>query len=293
VRIVVPYAPGGQTDTVARLTAQKMQAALGQSVVIDNRAGAGGRIATEFVAKAAPDGYTFLMASIGPQTISPAFEKVNYDPIKDFAPVSNVNTNPLVLLVHPKVPASNVKELIAYAKANPGKLNSGTGGLGGMTHLSGEMFAHMAGIKLTQVHYKGGAPSIAAILGGQVDMVFANYSDAIPQIQTGKLKALGITSAKRMPQTPEVPTIAEAGLPGYSAEGWNGLVAPAGTPPEIIKRVAAIVQEMARDPAYQKRFADMGSTVIGDTPEQFRAFIAQEVPFWAKFFKDTGLRVQN
>lgn len=293
VRIVVPYSAGGNTDAVARITAQRMQEVLGQGVVVENRAGAGGLIATEYVAKSAPDGYTFLMASGGPQTVSPAFQKVNYDPIKDFAPVSNVNSNPFVLLVHPSVPANTVRELIAFAKANPGKLNNATGGVGGMSHLSGEIFAHMAGIKMTQVHFRGGAPSTAAILGGQVQTLFANYSDAIPQIRAGKLKGLGITSAKRAPQTPELPTVAEAGLPGFESEVWNGLVAPAGTPSEIVDRVSKIVQEIARDPASQKRFADIGSTPIGDTPEQFRAFIQQQLRFWVKFFKDTGIQVQT
>ena len=293
VRIVVPYSAGGNTDAVTRITAQRMQEVLGHSVVVENRAGAGGLIATDYVAKAAPDGYTLLMASGGPHTVSPAFQKVNYDPIKDFAPISNVNTNPFVLLVHPSVPANSVKELIAFAKANPGKLNNATGGVGGMSHLSGEIFAHMAGIKIVQIHFKGGAPSTAALLGGQVQTLFANYSDAIPQIRAGKLKGLGITSAKRAPQTPELPTIAEAGLPGFESEVWNGLVAPAGTPPEIVDRVSRIVQEMARTQAYQKRFADIGSTPIGDTPEHFRAFIQQQVRFWVKFFKDTGLQVQK
>ena len=293
VRIVVPYSAGGNTDAVARISAQRMQEVLGQGVVVENRAGAGGLIATEYVAKASPDGYTILMASGGPQTVSPAFQKVNYDPIKDFAPISNVNSNPFVLLVHPSVPANSVMELIALAKAKPGTLNNATGGVGGMSHLSGEIFAHMAGIKIAQIHFKGGAPSTAAILGGQVQTLFANYSDAIPQIRSGKLRALGITSAKRAPQTPDLPTIAEAGLPGYEAEVWNGLVAPAGTPVEIVDRVSRIVQEMARDPAYQKRFTDIGSTPIGDTPAHFHAFLQQQVQFWVKFFKDTGIQVQT
>jgi tripartite-type tricarboxylate transporter receptor subunit TctC len=292
IRIVVPFAPGGNTDVVARIAAQRMQDVLGQPVLVENRAGAGGLIATDYVAKAAPDGYTLLMASVGPQTISPGFQKVPYDPVRDFAPVSNVNTNPLVLMVHPSVPAKSIRELIDLARQRPGTLNYGSGGTGGLTHFSGEIFRHLAKVDIVHVPYKGGNPATAAAVAGDVQITFANYSDAIAQIKGGKLRALGITSAKRYPQTPDVPTIAEAGVPGYECESWNGLLAPANTPPEVVNRLSRVIQDMARDPAIRTRFTDIGSTPVGDTPEQFRTFIQGQVAFWAKLIRDANIQVK-
>jgi tripartite-type tricarboxylate transporter receptor subunit TctC len=291
VRIVVPYAPGGITDTVTRLTAPKLQEALGQPVLVENKLGNGGALATEYVAKSAPDGYTLLMGSAAPQTLNQFIQKLGYDGLKDFAPVSLVNTNPLVLMVNPGVPAQNVKELIALAKAQPGKLNFA--GAGGLTQFSGEIFKFMAGIDMVYVPYKGGAPATAAAVAGDAQVTFANYSDALPQIRGGKLRALGITSAKRFPQSPEVPTIAEAGIPGYAVDSWNGLFAPAGTPPEIVSRISAAVQQGFRDPALRKRMEDIGATPVGDTPEQFRALVASEVQKWGNFVKQTGIKVEQ
>ena len=291
VRIVVPYAPGGITDTVTRLSAPKIQEAIGQPVVIENKVGNGGALATEFVAKSAPDGYTLLMGSAAPQTLNQFIQKLGYDGLKDFAPVTLINTNPLVLMAHPSLPAQNVRELIALAKAQPGKINFA--GAGGLTQFSGEIFKHMAGVDMVYVPYKGGAPATAAAVAGDTQLTFANYSDALPQIRAGKLRALGITSAKRFPQSPDVPTIAEAGVPGYVVESWNGLFAPAGTPPEIVNRIAVAVQQGFRDPALRKRMDDIGATPVGDTPEQFRALVASEMQKWGNFVRQTGIKVEQ
>lgn len=291
VRIVVPYAPGGITDTVTRLSAPKIQEALGQPVLVENRVGNGGALATEYVARSAPDGYTLLMGSAAPQTLNQFIQKLGYDGLKDFAPVTLINTNPLVLMVNPAVPAQNVKELIALAKAQPGKLNFA--GAGGLTQFSGEIFKFMSGVDMVYVPYKGGAPATAAAVAGDAQVTFANYSDALPQIRAGKLRALGITSAKRFPQSPEVPTIAEAGIPGYAVDSWNGLFAPAGSPPEIVNRIAFAVQQGFRDPALRKRMEDIGATPVGDTPEQFRAFVASELQKWGNFVKQSGIKVEQ
>ena len=291
VRIVVPYAPGGITDTVTRLSAPKIQEALGQPVLVENKLGNGGALATEYVAKSSPDGYTLLMGSAAPQTLNQFIQKLGYDGLKDFAPVTLINTNPLVLLVNPALPAQNVRELIALAKAQPGKLNFA--GAGGLTQFSGEIFKYVAGIDMIYVPYKGGAPATAAAVAGDAQVTFANYSDALPQMRAGKLRALGITSAKRFPQSPEVPTIAEAGLPGYAVDSWNGLFAPAGTPPEIVNRISLAVQQGFKDPALRKRMEDIGATPVGDTPDQFRALVAAELQKWGNFVKQTGIKVEQ
>ena len=291
VRMIVPFAPGGTTDITARLIAPKMQQALGQPVVVENRTGAGGTIATEFVAKSAPDGYTLLMAGGGPTIIAPLAPKARYDSLRDLAPISNVNTNSQVLLVHPTVPAKTVRELIAYAKANPGKLNYGTAGTNSLIHLSGEVFNHMAGVNIVSVHYKGGAPAAAAAIAGEVQVVFANPSDAIAQLKGGKLRALAVTGSARLAQTPDLPTITTSGLPGFVVETFNGVVAPAGTNPEIIERLSRIVQEICRDPDIHQRMTELGTTLIGDTPAQFRAYLQAQIGFWAKSLRESGINL--
>jgi tripartite-type tricarboxylate transporter receptor subunit TctC len=291
LRMVVPFAPGGVTDSTARLVASKMQESLGQPVVVDNRTGAGGVIATEHVAKSAPDGYTILMASAAPQTLTQFLQKTGYDGVKDFAPVSLVNTFPIVLMVHPSVPAQNVKELIALAKSQPGKLNFA--GAGGLTQFAGEIFKYMAGIDLTYIPYKGGAPAAAAAAAGDAQVTFANYSDALAHMKSGRLRPLGMTSAKRFPQSPEVPTIAEAAIPGYQVDSWNGLLAPAGTPPEAVNRMAAAAQQALKDPPTRKRMEEMGTEAVGDTPGEFRAFLQAEVKKWGDFVRQSGIKVEQ
>jgi len=291
LRMVVPFAPGGVTDSTARLVASKMQESLGQPVVVDNRTGAGGVIATEHVAKSAPDCYTVLMASAAPQTLTQFLQKTGYDGVKDFAPVSLVNTFPIVLMVHPSVPAQNVKELIALAKSQPGKLNFA--GAGGLTQFAGEIFKYMAGIDLTYIPYKGGAPAAAAAAAGDAQVTFANYSDALAHMKSGRLRALGMTSAKRFPQSPEVPTIAEAAIPGYQVDSWNGLLAPAGTPPEAVNRMAVAVQQALKDPPTRKRMEEMGTEAVGDTPGEFRAFLQAEVKKWGDFVRQSGIKVEQ
>ena len=291
VRMVVPFAPGGVTDSTARLVAAQMQEALGQPVIVDNRTGAGGVIATDHVAKSAPDGYTILMASAAPQTLLQFLQKTGYDGVKDFAPITLVNTFPIVLMVHPSVPANNVRELIALAKQQPGRLNFA--GAGGLTQFAGEIFKYMAGVDMIYIPYKGGAPAAAAAAAGDAQVTFANYSDALTHMKSGRLRALGMTSAKRFPQSPEVPTIAEAGIPGYQVDSWNGLLAPAGTPPEIVGRMAAAVQQGLKDPATHKRMEEMGTQPVADSPAQFRAFLETEVKKWGDFVKQSGIKVEQ
>lgn len=291
VRIVVPYAPGGITDTVARLAAPKIQEAIGQPVLIENKLGNGGALATEYVARSAPDGYTILMGSAAPQTLNQYIQTLGYDGLKDFVPITLINTNPLVLLVNPGVAAQNLRELIALARAQPGKLNFA--GAGGLTQFSGEIFKHMAGLDVVYIPYKGGAPATAAAVAGDAQITFANYSDALPQMRAGRLRALGITSSRRFAQSPEVPTIAEAGVPGYAVDSWNGLFAPAGTPAEIVSRIALAVQQGFKDPVLRKRMEDIGATPVGDSPEQFRAFVQAEQQKWGSFVKQTGIKVEQ
>lgn len=291
VRIVVPYAPGGITDTVARLAAPKIQEAIGQPVLIENKLGNGGALATEYVARSAPDGYTILMGSAAPQTLNQYIQTLGYDGLKDFVPITLINTNPLVLLVNPGVAAQNLRELIALARAQPGKLNFA--GAGGLTQFSGEIFKHMAGLDVVYIPYKGGAPATAAAVAGDAQITFANYSDALPQMRAGRLRALGITSSRRFAQSPEVPTIAEAGVPGYAVDSWNGLFAPAGTPAEIVSRIALAVQQGFKDPLLRKRMEDIGATPVGDSPEQFRAFVQAEQQKWGSFVKQTGIKVEQ
>jgi tripartite-type tricarboxylate transporter receptor subunit TctC len=290
VRLIVPFAPGGSSDLAGRLIAQRLHEALGQPVLVENRGGAGGTIATEFVARAAADGYTLLVAVAGPYITAPLLQKTAYDPLRDFAPISNVNGNPQVLMVNPSVAAKNVRELIALAKAQPGELNVATSGPGSLTEMSAIMFNHMAGVQTMLVPYKGGAPAITAVLSGDAQAHFTNPSDAIPQMKAGKLRALAVTGAKTFAPMPEVPTMAESGLPEFVVETWNGLVAPAGTSPEIISRLSRIVQDTAKNPLMRQRMADAGMAPIGDTPEQFRAFLQAQVNFWSKFLRESGIK---
>ncbi len=291
VRMVVPFAPGGVTDSTARLVAAKMQEAIGQPVLVDNRTGAGGIIATDHVAKSPPDGYTILMASAAPQTLLQFLQKTGYDGLRDFAPVTLVNTFPIVLMVHPSLPAQNVRELIALAKAQPGKLNFA--GAGGLTQFAGEIFKYMAGVDMVYIPYKGGAPAAAAAAAGDAQVTFANYSDALAHMKSGRLRPLGMTSARRFPQSPEVPTIAEAGIPGYQVDSWNGLLAPAGTPAEAVNRLAAAVQQGLKDPPTRKRLEEMGTEPVGDTPAQFRDFLQAELQKWGGFVKQSGIKVEQ
>ena len=293
LKIIVPYAAGGNTDAIARLLAPRLAEVLGQAVTVENKAGGGGMIAADFVAKAPPDGYTLLMSSTGPHVVMPALApKIPYDPVKDFAPVSNVGNNALVLLVHPGVPAKNVAELIALLKREPDKWSVGSGGIGSTTHMSGELFKSIAGVSMTHIPFKGGAPLAVAALGGEVPISFNNMFDALPHMKAGKLRGLAVTSAKRQAQAPDLPTLAESGLPGYESGPWNGVVAPAKTPPEIVNRLSSMIQKIVREPAFQSRLNDIGSVAIGDTPEQFRAYIAVELTRWSKVVRDSGTKLE-
>ena len=293
VRLVVGFAAGGNTDVVARVLAARMQDMLGQPVIVENKTGLGGVLATDFVAKAPPDGYTLLMQSTGPHAISPfLLAKIPYDPVADLAPVSNVAFNALVMMAHPALPVKSVREFIDHAKQNPGKLNFGSSGIGSTTHLSGEILKSMAGVDLVHVAFRGGSQAIVALLSGETQFMFANLSDALPQMKAGKLRALGVTSAKRQPQAPDLPTLAESGLAGFDVAPWNGIVAPGRTPPEVISLVAAAIQRIAREPAFVEKMTEIGSQPLGDTPEQFRATVQYELQRWSKIVKQAGVKVE-
>lgn len=287
IKLIVPYAAGGNTDAVGRIAAIHMQKALGVSVVIENRGGAGGIVGTDAVAKAAPDGYTLCVCSIGPLTI-PTTEKLPYEPLQDLVPVSLLNTNPLILLVNPSVPAKDVKELIALAKAEPGKLNYSSSGIGGLMYFSAELFRHRTGAQITHVPYRGGAPATAAVIAGDVQLVFTNMSDAVGQLEGGKVRALGVTTSKRSPAASSVPTLVEQGVPNYHTESWNGLFAPKGTPKEIVDRLAQIAAEMAKDPTVQKQMANFGSDAAANTPAEYAAMLRRETDVWANLVKEIG-----
>jgi tripartite-type tricarboxylate transporter receptor subunit TctC len=288
VKVVVPYPPGGPTDIVARLVSQKLSEQTGQQFLVENRAGAGGNIGAEAVARAGADGYTLLVATTA-HAINPSlFKQLGYDLQKDFAPVSQLTGGPLVIVANPALPAKNVKELIALAKSKPGGLNYASSGNGQSTHLSAELFSSMAGIKMNHVPYKGSAPALTDVIGGQADLMFDTMLSAMPQVKTGKLRALAVTSAARSPAAPELPTVAESGLPGYEAIAWNGLLAPAGTPMDVVAKLIAEVKKALVVPEVMERFAAQGFGAAWSPPEQYAAFIQSELAKWAKVVKASG-----
>jgi tripartite-type tricarboxylate transporter receptor subunit TctC len=291
IRVVVPFSAGaGVTDIMARLVGQHLGASLGQPVVIENRPGAGGIPGTEAVSKAAPDGYTLLMTNVALVVNSYLYSKLPYDPERDFTPVTLVNTAPLLLVVHPTVAAKSVKELIAYAKAHPGELSFGSGGVGSTPHLSGELFKSLAGIDVLHVPYKGGAPALNDLIGGQLSFMVENMPGTMPFVRSGKLRALAVTSPRRSPLEPALPTMAEAGVPGYEVVGWNGIVAVKGTPPEIVARLHIEVAKILRAPDVRERLAALGAEPIGNTPDEFGAFIKAEMARWGKIIREKGIR---
>ena len=287
VRIIVPYPPGGVGDTFTRSLAQQLSERLGQPVLIENKPGASQIIGAELAAKAAPDGYTLFLGSVTSLAINVRSQKkLPYDPVRDFAPVSLCFASPLYLVVNPALPASSVVELIALARAKPGQLTFASVGQGGSLHLAGELFKSMTGVDMTHIPYKGSAPALADVMGGQVSMIFDVGVSALPQVRAGKLRALAITASRRSEGTPEYPTIAEAGVPGYEASIWFGIVAPAGTPAPVVARLSREIAQIVRTPAIRERFVPLGLDLIGGTPEEFAATMRSEIPKWARVLQD-------
>ncbi len=288
IRIIVPFPAGGATDIFTRLISQKLTENLGQTILVDNRGGASGIIGTEMVVKAPPDGYTWMITATH-HAINPSlYKKLPYDTVRDLVALTLVATSPNIVLAHPSLPVNNIKELIALAKAKPGELNFASTGIGGSNHLSGEMFKSMAGIDMVHIPYKGAAPAMNDLLGGQVTLMFDTPAAGLPHIRAGKLKALAVTSAKRTPLCPDIPTVAESGLPGYEALSWFGMYGPAKTPKEIVTRVNAEVVKILHMPEIKKRFADLAAEPVGNSPEEFAAFLKSEMAKWAKVVKECG-----
>ena len=289
IKLIVPFAAGGNTDVVGRLTAAYMQKALNVSVVVENRAGAGGINGTDVVAKSAPDGYTLCVCGIGPITVSPATEKLPYDPLKDLAPVSLINTNPLILVVNPALEAKTAAEVAGLSKRRPEGLSYGTVGAGGLMQFAAEIFRAKTGSNFTAVPYRGGALATAAVVSGEVQLAFSNMSDAMAQMAAGTVRPLAITTAKRNPQTPDIPTLIELGLVDYPVESWNGLFAPAGTPQPIVDKLAQVMAQMVQDEALQKRMADIGSIPVANSPAEYARMLREETQQWDKALKLIGL----
>lgn len=290
IRLVVPLAPGGTTDILARLVAQRLSATFGQPVIVDNRPGAGGNIGNEVVARAVPDGYTLLMAA-PPLVINPGlYAKVGYRPIDDYTPISLIASVPVVLAVNPGVQARSVRELLTLAKAHPGKYNYASSGVGGTPHLAGALFASMAAVDIVHVPYKGSGPALTDLLGGQVHMQFSGLPPLLPFIRSGKLRALGVASLKRAPALPDVPTIAEAGVPGYEATSWQGLSAPARLPTQISTLLHGTLTKFISAPETRARFAELGAEPVGSTPAEFARFIKVEFDKWGPVIRQTGAR---
>jgi tripartite-type tricarboxylate transporter receptor subunit TctC len=292
VSYVVPFPAGGTTDILARIIGQKLSAALGQPVVIENKPGAGGNIGSDFVAKAKPDGYTILGGTISSHAINTSlYPKMPYDPVRDFAPVTLIGTNANVLIVPATSPAKSVQELIALAKAKPGTLTFASAGNGTSQHLAGELFKLLAKVDVVHVPYKGSAPAIQDVIGGQVDMMFDTTVVAGPQIRAGKVRALGVTSAKRVPAFDTVPTIAESGVPGYEIVSWQGVFAPAGTPPDVVRRLNAELVAILKMPDVRQRMDELGLDVVANTPDEFAAFQKAEIAKWAKVIREAGVKI--
>ena len=292
VRLIIPFPPAGGTDVLGRIIAPAFAEALGQPLLIDNRAGANGNVGTELVARAAPDGYTLLLNGGGTLAVNPGlYAKLPFDSIRDFAPVSLVALQPSVLVVHPSVPVKSVADLVALARARPGQLNFASSGSGSLAHLSAEVFKTMAGVDLVHVPYKGAGPALADVIGGQVQLVFASSPSVMPHVRSGKLRALGVTTPRRVRATPDVPTIAEAGVPGFEVTGWYGLLAPAGTQTAVITRLNADLRKVLAIADVEDRLVAQGLEVAPSTPREFADFIKTEIARYARVVKAAGIKV--
>jgi tripartite-type tricarboxylate transporter receptor subunit TctC len=291
IRFVVPYPAGGPLDTVARLLGQKVSESTREPVIVDNKPGAGGNIGADAVAKAAPDGYTILMGAVATHAINPyLYASMPYDAARDFIPVTQIASTPNVLVVNPSVPASTVPEFIAYAKANPGKLNFGSGSTGSAGHLAGELFKTMAGVDMTHVPYKGAAPAMNDLIGGQIQLMFDNLASSLAQVRAGRIKALAVTTAKRSALAPQLPTIAESGLPGFDINTWFGLFVPAGTPRGVVERLHAEFTRALAAPDIREKMLNLGAEPVGSTPGQFAAYVRAEADKYARVVKASGAR---
>jgi len=292
IKYIVPFAAGGTTDILARTIADKLSVALGQPVVVENKPGAGGGVGAAETAKAAPDGYTIMGGTISTHAINATlYSKLPYDPVKDFIPITMIARVPNMLVINNDIPAKNVKELIALMKANPGKWNFASAGNGTSQHLSGELFKGMAGVEMQHIPYKGSPPALADVMGGQVSMTFDNITTAWVLAKGGKLRALAVTTAKRSPVAPDVPTLAEAGLAGYEIGSWQGVFAPAGTPPDVVKRLNSEIVKIINTPEVQAKLLDLGAEPVANSSEDFSAFVKAEVVKWGDVVKKSGAKV--
>jgi tripartite-type tricarboxylate transporter receptor subunit TctC len=292
IRIIVPYAPGGSTDVVFRLLAPRLSEDLGQSVVVDNRPGGSSTIGLDLAAKSPPDGHTWGTPNITFGANPSLMKKMPFDSEKDLVPVSQVTVVTMVLSLHPSVPARSVKQLIVLAKARPGELNFGSAGNASANHLATAKFMYMSGANLTHVPYQGGGPAVISLVSGETSILFATIPSAIQHIQSGRLRGLAVSRAQRNPALPEVPTVAEAGVPGYEAIEWNGVMVPAGTPPAVVRRIHQALSKALAAPAMKERIVGVGAEVVGSSPEEFTAFIKSEFSAWAKVIKETGIKVE-
>ena len=293
IRIIVPFAPGGGTDLMARAVAVRYTGTWGQPVVVDNRAGGNGNIGTEIVAKASADGYTLLFNTNATLVINPHMSKLGYDPVRDFAPITQAAVLPFVLLVHPSVPAKSVTELIALIKAKPGEFNYGSSGNGGGAHLAGELLKTMAKLEMTHVPYKGAAPALIALIGGEVKFMFVSVVPATPLIESGKLRAIGVSSPKRSPSLPNLPAVAETlGLAGFASDLWYGLLAPAKTPPTVVDQLYQETQRILALPEIRNRFEPTGAIIVGNTPAEFSKIIKDDLARWAAVIKASGAKIE-
>ena len=293
IRLIVPYAPGGGADGVARIVAKRVGETIGQAMVIENRGGAGSIIGTELVAKAEPDGYTLLLGQSGPISINPAvYKDLRYDPIRDFAPITMTTAYPYILVVNSKSPAKSLQDFVALAKSKPGALNYGTTGNGAANHLVTELFSMKAGLKMTHVPYRGTALAVADLIAGQVDVVFGDPISVLSHLQAGTLRALAVTSKARSPVAPEVPTVAESGYPGFDAIAWHGILAPAGTSPGIVNRLNAEIVRALQDPETKTLLTNQAMQTVGNTPEEFAAFIKQDIAIWKAVATEANVSVK-
>jgi len=290
LRLIVGFPPGGATDIAARAVAQKLTENLGQQVIVDNRPGAASNIGAELVARAAPDGHTLFMGSVSLSINPSLYSKLPYDPLRDLAAVAHVATTPFILVAHPSMPVKSVKDFIAFARARPGQINYGTAGAGSGAHLFMELFRSLAGVEMTSVHYKGAAPATVDLLAGQVPVLFDNILTLYPLVKLGKLRGLGVSTAQRSPLAPEIPALAEAGVPGYDADAWFGLFVPAATPRDIVARLNAETLKSLQTADMRDRLRSFGATPGRGTPEQFAALFRAEIAKWAKVVKSAGVR---